>query len=81
MTSGALLNNLPLEPPHSGTMDAWLGGAGTSESDSLSQTVTIPASATTARFTFWLHIDTTETATTTACDALWLQVLSPPARR
>ncbi len=77
MTGGALLNNLPLEPPHSGTFDAWLGGSGTSESDSLAQTVTIPASATTADLSFWLHIDTAETTTVTACDVLWLQVLSP----
>jgi hypothetical protein len=77
MTGGALLNNLPLEPPHSGTFDVWLGGSGTSESDSLAQTVTIPASATTADFSFWLHIDTAETTTVTACDVLWVQVLGP----
>jgi hypothetical protein len=74
MTSG-VLNNLPLEPPHSGTFDAWLGGAGTNHSDSLAQTVEIPASATTATFSFSLHIDTAETSNT-ACDVLWLQVLS-----
>lgn len=77
MTSGALLNNLPLEPPHSGTSDAWLGGAGTSQSDSLAQTVTIPASATAANLSFWLHVDTAETTATTQCDVLWVQVLGP----
>jgi hypothetical protein len=77
LTGGTLLNNLPLEPAHSGTFDAWLGGAGTSESDGLAQAVTIPASATTANFSFWLHVDTTETTATTACDVLWVQVLSP----
>jgi hypothetical protein len=77
LTSGALLNNLPVEPPHSGTNDVWLGGAGTSETDGLATTVTIPPWPTTALFTFWLHIDTAETTTTTACDVLWVQVLSP----
>jgi hypothetical protein len=75
MTPG-VLNDLPQQPPHSGTLDAWLGGAGANHADTLAQTVTIPASATTANFSFWLHIDTTETAMT-ICDQLWVQVLSP----
>jgi hypothetical protein len=75
MTSG-VLNNLPLQPPHSGSFDAWLGGAGTTHTDTLAQTVTIPASATTANFSFWLHIDTAETVDV-VCDELWLQVISP----
>jgi hypothetical protein len=75
ITSG-VLNDLPFQPPHTGIFDAWLGGAGTNHTDSLAQTVTIPASATTANFSFWLHIDTTESSPT-ACDLLWVQVLSP----
>ena len=51
----------PLELPRTGTFDAWLGGESTSHTDSLAQTVTIPASATTANFSFWLHVDTAET--------------------
>ena len=74
ITSG-VLNNSPLEPPRTGTFDAWLGGESTSHTDSLAQTVTIPASATTANFSFWLHVDTAET-TDCACDVLWVQVLS-----
>jgi hypothetical protein len=71
-----VLNDLPAEPPHTGTFDAWLGGAGANHTDSLAQTVTIPASATTADFTFWLHVDTGE-PTPIACDVLWVQVVSP----
>ena len=37
-------------------------------------TVTIPATATTATLTFWLHIDSAETTTTTAFDTLKVQV-------
>jgi hypothetical protein len=75
MTSG-VLNDLPVQPPRNGTFDAWLGGGGANHTDTLAQTVTIPASAATADFSFWLHTDTAETATT-AYDVLWVQVLSP----
>jgi Zn-dependent metalloprotease len=57
------------EPTHSGTWDAWLDGYGTSHTDTLSQSVTIPAGCA-ATLTFWLHIDTSETTTTTAYDKL-----------
>jgi len=71
-TAGAAVigQNGPSEPPHSGTWDAWLDGYGTTHTDTLSQTVTIPAACTNSTFTFWLHIDTAETTTTTAFDKL-----------
>src|SRR5258708_24206554 len=74
-TSG-VINNSSSEPPHSGTWDAWLDGYGTSHTDSAAQTVTIPSTATTATLTFWLHIDTAETTTTTAFDTMKVQVIS-----
>jgi serine protease len=55
------------EPPHSGTWDAWLDGYGTTHTDTLSQSVTIPAGCS-ATLSFYLHIDTSETTTTTAYD-------------
>jgi serine protease len=57
------------EPPHSGTWDAWLDGYGTTHTDTLSQSVTIPSGCS-ATLSFWLHIDTAETTTTTAYDKL-----------
>ncbi|WP_174501743.1 putative Ig domain-containing protein, partial [Streptacidiphilus neutrinimicus] len=63
------------EPTHSGTWDAWLDGYGTTHTDTLSQKVAIPAGCS-ANFSFWLHIDTAETTTTTAYDTLKVQVLS-----
>jgi hypothetical protein len=42
----------------------------------VAQTVTIPASCVSATFSFWLHIDTAETTTTTAFDTLKVQVLN-----
>ncbi|HEY2028127.1 MAG TPA: hypothetical protein VGH20_02870 [Myxococcales bacterium] len=56
--------------PRTGTGFAWLDGYGTTHTDTLSQTVTIPATACTATLTFWVKIDTAETTTTTAFDKL-----------
>jgi len=75
LTAG-VLNNSASEPAHTGSWDAWLDGYGTSHTDSAVQTVTIPSTATTATLTFWLHIDTAETTTTTAFDTLQVQVLN-----
>lgn len=73
VTSG-VINNSTSEPPHSGTWDAWLDGFGTTHTDSILQTVTIPANATAATLSFWLHIDSAETSTTTAFDKFTVQV-------
>lgn len=73
MTSG-VINNSASEPPHAGTWDAWMDGYGTTHTDTVMQQVTIPAAATAATLTFWLHIDTAETSTTTAFDTLTVQV-------
>jgi subtilase family serine protease len=58
------------EPTHSGTWDAWLDGYGTSHTDTLSQSVTIPSGCSNYTLSFWLHIDTSEGTTTTAYDKL-----------
>jgi hypothetical protein len=64
-----VINNNTSEPAHTGTWDAWLDGYGTSHTDTLSQQTTIPAGCH-ATLTFWLHIDTAETTTTTKYDQL-----------
>jgi hypothetical protein len=71
-----VINNSSAEPPHSGNWDAWLDGFGTTHTDTATQTVTIPSNITTATLSFWLHIDTAETTTTTAFDTLQVQVLN-----
>ncbi len=58
------------EPTHSGTWDAWLDGYGTSHTDTLSQSIKIPSGCSSYTLSFWLHIDTSETTTTTAYDKL-----------
>ena len=75
VTSG-VINNSTSEPPHTGSWDAWLDGFGTSHTDTVLQQVTIPSTATAATLTFFLHIDTAETSTTTAFDTLTVQVLN-----
>jgi hypothetical protein len=75
-TTSGVVNNSTSEPPHTGSWDAWMDGYGTSHTDTIAQTVTIPANATAATLTFWLHIDTAETSTTTAFDTLNVQILN-----
>jgi hypothetical protein len=72
-TSGVIAQNGPYEPAHSGTWDAWLDGYGTTHTDTLSQSVTIPTGCT-ASLTFYLHIDTAERTTTTAYDTFTVKV-------
>ncbi|MEV6012678.1 M4 family metallopeptidase [Streptomyces sp. NPDC051976] len=67
-TSG-VVDNSSGEAAHSGSWKAWLNGYGSTHSDSVSQSVTIPAGCS-ATLTYYLHIDTAETTTTTAYDKL-----------
>jgi PKD repeat protein len=70
-----VINDNTQEPPHSGSWDAWLDGWGTTNTDTLAQTVTLPTGCSTYNLSFWLHIDTAETTTTTKYDTLKVQVL------
>ncbi|MFL6627038.1 MAG: protease pro-enzyme activation domain-containing protein [Vitreoscilla sp.] len=65
-TSGVYCSNSSCsgETAHGGTGFAWLDGYGSAHTDSLSQTITIPAGKTSASLTFYLHIDTKETGST-----------------
>ncbi|GGJ26693.1 M4 family metallopeptidase [Streptomyces brasiliensis] len=67
-TSGVITTDSG-EASHGGSYKAWLDGYGTSHTDTLSQSVTIPAGCK-ATFTFWLHIDSAETTTSTQYDKL-----------
>jgi len=72
-TTGVITNSTG-QTPRSGSFYAWLDGYGTTHTDSLFQTITIPSSATTVTLSFWLKITTAETTTTTAFDTLQVQV-------
>jgi subtilase family serine protease len=69
-TAGVVNPNGAGETSHTGSWYAWLDGYGTTHTDTLTQTVTIPAGCTATSFSFWLHIDTSETTTSTAFDKL-----------
>ncbi|TLY50406.1 MAG: carbohydrate-binding protein CenC [Gammaproteobacteria bacterium] len=62
------------ESAHGGSGFAWLDGYGAATTDTVSQNVTIPSTATSATFSFWLHVDTAETTTTTKYDTLTVQL-------
>jgi hypothetical protein len=72
--SSGVINTSASEPAHSGSWKAWLDGYGTTHTDSILQQVAIFSSHTTATLTFWLHVDTAETTTTTQYDKLTVQV-------
>jgi hypothetical protein len=74
-TSGVITNSSG-QSARTGSYYAWLDGYGTTTTDTLAQSIAIPAACTNASFTFWLHIDTAETSTTTAYDTLKVQVLN-----
>ncbi len=71
-----MINNSGPEPPHDRRVGAWLDGYGTTHTDMLSQSVSIPSGCKTASLSFWLHVDTAETTTTTAYDTLTVQLVN-----
>ncbi|MEY9874569.1 hypothetical protein ABH931_004069 [Streptacidiphilus sp. MAP12-33] len=74
MTSGVLNSDTSSEPAHSGSWDAWLDGYGSAHTDTLAQSVAVPAGCA-ANLSFWLHVDSDKTSTT-ASDTLKVQVLN-----
>ncbi|MFC0029675.1 S8 family serine peptidase [Micromonospora chaiyaphumensis] len=64
------------QPPRTGTWNAWLDGYGSTHTDTLSQSVSLPAGCTSYNFTFWLHIDSAETTSSVQYDKLTVQVLN-----
>ena len=73
--SDPINNDTADEPAHSGKWDAWLDGDGTKDTDTVAQTVAIPGGCK-ASFSFWLHIDTTESTSKATPDTLAVQVLN-----
>ena len=70
--SSGVVDNSSSEAAHGGSWKAYLDGYGSSHTDTLSQTVTVPAGCK-ATLSFWLHIDTAETGST-AYDKLTVSV-------
>ncbi|MFE1833359.1 M4 family metallopeptidase [Streptomyces sviceus] len=68
-SSGVITNDTG-EAARTGSYKAWLDGYGSTHTDTLSQSVTIPSGCTGTTFTFYLHVDTAETTTSTQYDKL-----------
>ncbi|MFF4057179.1 putative Ig domain-containing protein [Streptomyces sp. NPDC001668] len=62
-SSSGVITNSTDEAAHGGSYYAWLDGYGSSHTDTLSQSVTVPSGCK-ATFTFYLHIATAETGST-----------------
>jgi hypothetical protein len=62
------------EATHGGTWNAWLDGYGSTHTDTLSQSVAIPAGCTGSTLSFWLHVDSAETTTSTQYDKLTVKI-------
>jgi Zn-dependent metalloprotease len=68
--TAGVLGNTSGQTAHTGTRYAWLDGYGFSHTDTLSQSVTLPAGCSSYLLSFWLHIDSAETTTTIQYDKL-----------
>jgi hypothetical protein len=75
-SQGVVANVSGNVPAHSGDWLAWLGGYTTQHTDSIEQTVTIPASCNTATLVFWLQI-ASNVPRSQAVDTFRAQVVSP----
>ena len=73
-TSGPITNNSG-RPARTGTWKLWLQGNGRTTTENVSQSVAIPASATTATLSFWIRIDSAETTTSTVYDTAKVQIV------
>jgi len=62
--STGVIGNYSGQSAYEGTRFAWLGGNGATATEALYQSVTIPSTATSANFSFALHIDTAESGST-----------------
>ncbi|MCF3962226.1 immune inhibitor A [Streptomyces fuscigenes] len=72
--SDKVITNSSDEPARSGSYKAWLDGYGAATTNTLSQSVSLPAGCP-ATLSYWLHVDTDETGST-AYDTLKVQVLN-----
>jgi len=72
-TTGLITTNSG-RPARTGSYKAWFGGNGTTSSENLTQTVTIPATATAVNLSYWIRTDTAESGST-VYDTLRIQVI------
>ncbi|WP_235950507.1 M4 family metallopeptidase [Phycicoccus flavus] len=73
-SAGPITNNTG-RPARSGSWKMWLGGNGSTTTESEQQTVTIPSGASSATLSFYVRIDTSESTTSTAYDKMQPQLV------
>ncbi|SMF40929.1 M1 family metallopeptidase [Streptomyces sp. Amel2xC10] len=73
-SSASLITTRAGQSAHGGTGYAWLGGTGSTHTDTLTQSVTVPSGCARATLSLWLHIDTAETTSSTAYDKLTAKI-------
>ena len=72
-TAGPITNNTG-RPARTGSWKLWLGGNGSSGTETVNQTVTVPSTATAATLSYWIRTDTAESGST-AYDTMRVQVV------
>ena len=74
-TTGAIGNwSSSGQPAHGGTRSAYLDGYGSTHTETINQSVTVPAGCTASSLSFYLHVDSAETTTTVQYDKLTVKV-------
>ncbi|WP_183096264.1 S8 family peptidase, partial [Nocardioides stalactiti] len=73
--SSGVITSSTSRPARTGSWKAWLGGYGSTATDTLSQSVTLPSGAG-KTLSFWLRVDSAETTASTAYDTLRVQVVA-----
>ncbi|MFC4071693.1 M28 family peptidase [Actinoplanes subglobosus] len=73
-TTGVIGANTGDASPRTGTRDAKLGGYGSTHTDTLTQSVTLPTGCSSYTLSFYLKITTSETTTSTQYDKLTVKV-------
>jgi hypothetical protein len=73
-SSASVITSRSGQSAHGGGSFAWLDGVGSTHTDTLSQSLTVPSGCDKATLTFWLHIDTAETTASTAYDKLTAKI-------
>lgn len=72
-TTGLITTNTA-RPARTGSYKAWFGGNGTTSTETLTQAVAIPSTATAANLSYWIRTDTAESGST-AYDTFRIQVV------
>ncbi|WP_328421041.1 M4 family metallopeptidase [Micromonospora sp. NBC_00389] len=74
--SSGVITNSSSQPARTGSYKAWLNGYGSTRTETLAQSVSLPSGCSSYTVSFWLHIDTAETTSSIAYDTLRVQVLN-----